>query len=58
LRRTLQRLVRYEGMLDDEYTLYESGKVLHEFDKHIYPGGQNLKEELLATQLNHLNSPP
>jgi hypothetical protein len=29
-----------KGMLDDDYTLFESGKVLHEFDKHTYPGGQ------------------
>ena len=40
-----------KGMLDDDYTLFESGKVLHEFDKHTYPGGQNLKEELKASDL-------
>jgi hypothetical protein len=43
---------KMKGMLDDDYTLFESGKVLHEFDKHTYPGGQNLKEELNSSQLN------
>lgn len=43
---------KMKGMLDDDYTLFESGMVLHEFDKHTYPGGQNLKEELNASQLN------
>ena len=40
-----------KGMLDDDYTLFESGKILHEFDKHTYPGGQNLKEELKASDI-------
>lgn len=40
------------GILDDDYTLFESGKILHEFDKHGYPGGQNLKEELTADQID------
>lgn len=41
-----------KGMLDDDYTLYDDGTVLHEYDKHTYPGGQNLKETLKAEDLS------
>lgn len=40
------------GILDDDYTLFESGKILHEFDRNSYPGGYNLKEELTADQID------
>jgi hypothetical protein len=40
------------GILDDDYTLYDSGEILHEYDKHAYPGGQNLSETLTAKQIN------
>lgn len=40
-----------KGLLDDDYTLYENGDVLHKFDAHGYPGGQNLEEHLNADQL-------
>lgn len=40
------------GVLDDDYTLYEDGTVLHEYDKHTYPGGQNLKESLTVADLS------
>lgn len=43
---------KMKGMLDDDYTLFESGKILHEFDKHTYPGGQNLKAELNPSQIS------
>ena len=42
---------KMKGDLDDDYTLYENGEVLHEFDKHRYPGGFNLKETLTAGRL-------
>lgn len=35
-----------KGILDDDYTLYESGEILHEYDKSIYPGGQNFSRKL------------
>lgn len=38
--------------LDDDYTLYEDGTVLHEFDKNIYPGGQNLKRIITIADLS------
>lgn len=41
-----------KGMLDDDYTLFESGKILHEYDRHVSPGGQNLKAELTANQIS------
>ena len=25
------------GVLDDDYTLYDDGTILHEYDKHTYP---------------------
>ena len=42
---------KMKGDLDDDYTLYENGEVLHEYDKHRYPGGYNLTETLRADQL-------
>lgn len=39
------------GIFDDDYTLFENGEVLHEYDKHMYPGGHNLKETLSIDQL-------
>lgn len=39
------------GTLDDDYTLYDNGEILHEYDKHIYPGGFNLSETLSPDQL-------
>lgn len=41
-----------KGQLDDDYTLFDNGDVLHEYDKHTYPGGFNLKETLKASELN------
>lgn len=35
-----------KGLLDDDYTLYDTGEVLHEFDKSIYPGGQGFSESI------------
>jgi hypothetical protein len=40
------------GALDDDYTLFEDGEILHEYDKHIYEGGYNLSEYLTADQLS------
>jgi len=37
--------------LDDNYTLYEDGEVLHEFDRHIYPGGSDLSETVQGSEL-------
>jgi len=40
-----------KGELDDDYTLYEDGTVLHEYDKNKYEGNYNLKEILNAKQI-------
>ncbi len=40
-----------KGELDDDYTLYENGEILHEYDKSKYPGGYNLKETLTIDKL-------
>lgn len=40
------------GMLDDDYTLFDDGTVLHEYDRNIYPNGLNLKEELTVDELS------
>lgn len=42
---------KMKGDLDDDYILYDNGEVLHEYDKHRYPGGYNLKETLKAKEL-------
>lgn len=43
---------KMKGVLDDDYTLYEDGTVLHFYDKHTYPGGQNIEEILTADNLS------
>lgn len=40
------------GILDDDYTLYDNGEVLHEYDKHTYPGGSNLSRVLSIDELS------
>lgn len=37
--------------LDDDYTLYENGEILHEYDAHAYPGGQNKTRTITANDL-------
>ena len=41
-----------KGVLDDDYTLYEDGTVLHFYDKHTYPGGQNIEDILNGHDLS------
>jgi hypothetical protein len=41
-----------KGGLDNDYTLYDNGEVLHEYDRHIYPNGLNLKETLSVDELS------
>ena len=38
--------------LDDKYTLYDNGIIVHTYDRHIYKGGQDRTEELTAEQLS------
>lgn len=40
------------GMLDDDYTLYDDGTVYHFYDKNTYPGGQNKEEHLSAKNIS------
>jgi hypothetical protein len=40
-----------KGDLDDDYTLFENGEILHEYDAHRYPGGYNLKRTLQPSEL-------
>ena len=42
---------KMNGDLDDDYTLFDNGEVLHEYDRHRYPGGYNLKETLKVEEL-------
>jgi hypothetical protein len=37
---------KMKGLLDDD------GTILHEFDKHTYQGGQNLKESLTVADIS------
>ena len=41
-----------KGILDDDYTLYDDGSVLHFYDKHTYPGGQNINDNLTVDDLS------
>ncbi|WP_288438692.1 hypothetical protein [uncultured Chryseobacterium sp.] len=49
--RIIAKSFRMKGPLDDDYILYENGDTIHEYDAHTYPGGQNLKEKLNASEL-------
>ncbi|WP_439483980.1 hypothetical protein [Cyclobacterium plantarum] len=40
------------SVLDDDYTLYADGTILHEYDKNIYPGGYNLKKYLTINDIS------
>ncbi|THF47922.1 hypothetical protein E6C50_15935 [Flavobacterium supellecticarium] len=42
-----------KGDLDDDYTLFEDGQILHEYDANRYPGGYNLKRYLTAKELKY-----
>ena len=35
---------KMNGVLDDDYTLFEDGTVLREYDNSIHPGGVNRKD--------------
>ncbi len=37
--------------LDDRYTLYNDGSVTRVYDKHMYPGGQDLEFTFDAQEL-------
>lgn len=44
-----KRIIAYsrntkKGILDNDYTLFDNGEVLHEYDKSQYPGQYNLSE--------------
>ncbi|PIF71306.1 hypothetical protein [Flavobacterium sp. 2] len=43
---------KMKGDLDDDYTLFEDGSVLHEYDAHRYPGGYNLKRNYTSSEIN------
>lgn len=43
---------KMNGDLDDDYTLFDNSEVLHEYDRHRYPGGYNLKETLKGEELS------
>jgi hypothetical protein len=45
-RKVLSISHKMDGMKDDDYTLYDDGTVLHFYDKHMYPGGQNINDYL------------
>lgn len=50
-KRVLAYSPKMKDDLDDDYTLYEDGEILHEYDRHRYPNGYNLKETLTADNL-------
>ena len=51
-KKTISVSHKMNGIQDDDYTLFEDGSVLHFYDKHIYPGGQNIEENLTVDDLS------
>lgn len=43
---------RMKNGLDDDYTLYDNGEILHHYDRHTYPNGLNLEETLSVSDLS------
>ena len=41
-----------KGTLDDDYTLFDNGEVLHDYDNSPYPGQFNLSETLSLDQVS------
>ena len=52
MKKVVSKSHKMKGILDDDYTLYEDGSVLHFYDKHTYPGGQNIEENLTVDDLS------
>ncbi len=40
-----------QGIHGDNWHLYENGEVIHEYDRHSYKGGYNLKDTYLANEI-------
>lgn len=51
-KRVLSVSNQMRGMLDDDYTLYDNGEVLHHYDQNVYPGGQDKTTVLKISQLS------
>lgn len=51
-KKTISVSHKMNGILDDDYTLFDDGSVLHFYDKHTYPGGQNIEENLTVDDLS------
>jgi hypothetical protein len=51
-KKTISVSHKMNGILDDDYTLYDDGSVLHFYDKHTYPGGQNINDNLTVDDLS------
>ena len=43
---------KIKGDLDDHYTLFEDGSILHEYGAYKYPGGYNLTKNYTVNELN------
>ncbi len=52
MKRVIAVSQRMKNGLDDDYTLYDNGEVLHEYDSNIYPSGLNQKATLSADKLS------
>ena len=44
-----------KGILDDDYTLYDDGEVVHSYDKSQYPGGQDFSDTVPTDKLSKLS---
>jgi len=51
-KRVIAYSAQYRNGLDNDYTLYDDGSVLREYDKHTYEGGYNLTANYTANELN------
>ena len=40
------------GGLDNDYTFFESGRILHSYDRHNHAGGFNKKKWIIAKDIS------
>ncbi|WP_159801701.1 hypothetical protein [Flavobacterium sp. MK4S-17] len=52
MRNILAKSMMMKKGLDDDYTLFDDGEILHEYDANHYPSGMNRSRKLRAEELS------
>lgn len=52
-KRIIAHSIEFRNGLDNDYTLYDDGTVLREYDAHNYEGGYNLRATYTIDELSN-----